>query len=343
MSGGIVVTPSFVIDLESRMRLITSNAYDSLNAESWWQKLTRVHESKSAREIMIWLLDTAMIEYTEEGNIAFEELSHQRAEYVAEYASKGLKVRKSKFEDLDGNGVQLATGWSRQIGSYAAYFPQKQAARVLLNGTSVNGYDGVPLFSTSHPVDPFNAAAGTYSNLLTTGVTLDDRHEMDVAFNSLNTIKKAIATVPMPNGEDPRNLRPRFFLAPTAMVQRLNLLLSAKFLGLGGGSTDVSGIVTSMGFSGGVVEAPELGAAYGGSDTDCYLVCDDVGSPDLDALVWVEREAFAIQYYSGQDGGGISAELNRARELEWHVQGRNVMAAGHPYKIFKLVGQAPAG
>lgn len=342
--AGIVVSPDFLMDFESRMRVITSQAYDALNRESWWQKLTRTHQSKNRRELMTWLLDTAVIEYEEEGNIQFEELSHQMAQYEVEFASRGFKVKKSQFEDLDGNGIRLAADWARQIGAYAAYFPQKQAARALLEGTSRNGYDGVPFFSASHPVDPFNSAAGTYSNLITTGIHLDDRNPMPLAFQSLNTIKKAIASVPMPNGEDPRNLRPRFFLAPPAMTQRLNLLLSAKFIGLGSGgagATDVQGVVASMGFAGGVVEAPELGAAYGGSDTDCYLVCDEVGSPDLDALVWIEREPFEVRYYSGQDGGGISVDLNRIRELEWHVQGRNVLGYGHPFKVFKLVGQEP--
>jgi len=344
MSGGIVVTPSFVFDLESRMRVITSNSYSELLKNLWWTKVTKTVDSKTAREIMIWLLDTATIEYTEDGNITFEELSHQRAEFRAQYASKGLKVRKSKFQDLDGNGIQLATEWSRQIGTYAAYFPQKHIAAGLKLGTSALGYDGVPFFATNHPLDPFNAVAGNYSNLLTTGIKLDDRHSLDTAFTSLNVVKKGVAAVKMPNGEDPRNLVPNFFLAPTAMVQRLRLLTQSKFIGLGGGSTDVDGVVSDMGFKGGVVEAPELGTAYGGSDTDCYLVCSEVGSPDLDAMVWIDREPFTIQYYSGDGGGtGMDAALNRARELEWHIQGRNVASYGHPFKIFKLVGQEPPG
>lgn len=342
MSGGIVVTPTFVFDLESRMRLITSNSYQALLAKLWWMQCTKTIPSTSAREIMIWLLDTASIEYTEEGNIEFEELSHQQTEYKAEYASKGLRVRKSKFQDLDGNGVRLATEWSRQIGAYAAYFPQENVAKALLNGTTAVGYDGSAFFSTTHKLDPFNTSAGTYSNLLTTGVKLDDRHTLETAFTSLNVVKTAVASVKMPNGKSPRNLVIRGFIAPTAMCQRLNLLLDAKFLSISNGSTDVEGSIEAMGFKGGVIEAQELGAAYGGSDTDCYLLCEELGSPDLDGLVWIERETFAIQYYSGADGGtGLDAVLNRARELEWHVQGRNVVGYGHPFKIFKLVGQAP--
>lgn len=341
---GLVVNPNFILDLESRMRRIVSDAYDSLDRKTWWREVCKVRQSSTGREIMFWLLDTARIEYEVEGNVQFEQLSAQRAEYEAEYAGRALRLLKSSFSDQDGNGVNSATEWARQIGAYAGYFPQKQAARVIKSGETFIGYDGVPLFSTSHPVDPFNAAAGVYSNLITTGVKLDDRHPLDEAFESLNVVKSAIGNVPMPNGEDPRHLVPRIWLAPPRMVQRLSTLLGAKFIGLGqngSGSTDVTGVVTSMGMPAKVVEATELGAAFGGSDTDCYVVCEELGSEDLDALVWVEREGFEIQYYSGQDGGAMSAELGRSRHLEWHVHGRNVMGAGHPYKIFKLVGQSP--
>lgn len=341
----LIVNPEFVLDLESRMRILTSEAYRSIDSRLWWRSVCKFHETTSRRELMFWLLDTAQITYEPEGNVQFEELSYQRAEYEVEHASRGLRVLKSQFEDRDGNGVNSATNWSRQIGAYSAYFPQKQVARVIKNGESFIGYDGKPLFAADHPLDPFNPSAGTYSNLITTGVTLDDRHPLDAAFKSLNVILKAVSAVPMPNGEDPRHLVPRFFLAPPAMVQRLNTLLGAKFIGLGkegSGSTDVTGVVQSMGFKEGVIRADELGADYpGGSDTDCYLICEELGSPDMDALIWLEREPFAIQYYSGQDGGGVSADLGRARHLEWQVHGRNGIGAGHPYKIFKLKGQAP--
>lgn len=332
----LVVNPEFILDLESRMQLITSRAYDSIDRALWWRDVCKVRPTMSGREILFWLLDTAQIEYETEGNVQFEELSFQRAEYAAKYAGRGLKVLKSQFEDQDGNGVNVAREWSRQIGAYAAYFPQKQAARVLNSGETFKGYDGKPLFATDHPVDPFNPSAGEYSNLLTTGIHLDDSNEIDVAFDSLSVVFKSIRAVKSPNGEDPRILIPKFFLSPPAMVPRLTTLLSAKFISMKAGSTDVQGVVESMGFSGGVKQAPELGSAFGGDDTSCYLVCEEIGSPDLDPLVWIEREAFQVQYYSGQDGGAMSAALGRSRQLEWHVHGRNSMNAGHPFKIFKL-------
>lgn len=340
MSGlGGAITPEYVMDLESRMRLLTNSAYDTLLDNLWWTKITNELPSMSKRELFFWLLDTAQIEYDEEGNVGFEELAMQQAEYEAKYASKGLKVKKSAFEDLDGNGVRVATAWSTAIGKYAGYFPQKHIAAAIKAGTSAKCYDGQNFFSTTHPNDPLNIAAGTYSNLMTTGIKLDARHTIEVAYNSLATVVSNLANIKMPNGEDPRNLQGGFFIAPAAMYPRLVQLLDSKFLSLNGGSTDVEAVISQYGFEG-VVKATELGAAYGGSDTDCYLAVKDVTGDDLGGMVWVNREPFNVQYYSGSDGGGVSAELNRIREMEWHIQGRNVAGYGHPYKLYKLVGQA---
>jgi len=339
MAGiGGAITPTYLMKLEANMRILTNQAYNTLLENLWWTKITNVIPSMSKEELFFWLIDTAQIEYDEEGNIEFEELAMQNARYEAEYAAKGLKVVKSAFEDLDGNGVRVATAWSTAIGKYAAYFPQKHIAKAI----KANGkcYDGKNFFATDHPLDPLNVAVGTFSNLLTTGIKLDARHTIETAYDTLGTIVTHLSNVKMPNGEDPRNLQNGFFVAPPAMYPRLIQLLKSKFLSISGGSTDVSGVISDYGFEG-VVMATELGAAYGGSDTDCYLAVKDITGDDLGGMCWIDREPFTVQYYSGQDGGGVSADLNRTREMEWHVEGRNVAGYGHPYKLYKLVGQAP--
>jgi hypothetical protein len=65
-------------------------------------------------------------------------------------------------------------------------------------------------------------------------------------------------------------------------------------------------------------------------------ICEQVTGSQLGGLVYVEREAFSIRYYTGRGGGnGVDAILDRADELEWHTSGRNVGGYGHPYAIFK--------
>jgi hypothetical protein len=352
MAGG-ALTPSFLFDLESGMRLVSNQEYQRLIESAWWPKLVKKLSIGTKRELFFWMLDTAQIEYTQEGNMEFEELVVNQTEFEPLFASKGLKLLRSKFEDLmngipGGEGIQLATNWSRMIGAQSAYWPQEKAAVALKAGTSALGYDGVAFFSASHPVNPFDSATGTYKNLWTDssstggslGVKLDDRHELDVAFKSFAEIRSAIAKIPMPNGSQPRMLRPSFFLAPPRMMERLTLLTQARFIG-SDGSTDVSTLARLWGIAP-PVEAPELSAAFGGSDTDCYLVTQNIMGDELGGLVYVEREPFTVTYYAGQGGGatGLDAVLNRTRELEWHVQGRNVLGYGHPYLIHKLVGQS---
>jgi hypothetical protein len=352
MSGG-ALTPEFVMDLESRMRRVANNEYQRLIAKMWSGSIVKEVPSQSRRELVHWLLDTARIENTEEGNIEFEELVDQTHEYEVEFASKGLKVLKSKFEDLayginGGEGIQLASEWTRMITAQATYWPQEKACTALKAGASAIGYDGVAFFAANHPVNPFDSAAGTYKNLWTDststggslGVKIDDRHSLETAFESFAEVRAAIAKIPMPNGAQPRMLTPVQFIAPPRMIERLALLQGAKFIG-SDGSTDVTAVQQIWGMKP-PIEAPELSAAFGGLDTDCYLVTAELTSDALGGLVYVNREPFAIRYYSGDAGGstGLDAVLNRARELEWHVQGRNVMAYGHPYLIHKLVGQA---
>lgn len=337
------LTPSFVFDLESRMRTITSNEYQRLVADLWSPKVVKEVQTQSAKELMHWFLDTAQIEYTEEGAIEFEELAMKQTSFDSDFASKGLKMLRSKFEDLDGNGVRVAAEWSRQIGAQIAYWPQEQAAAALKAGTAATSlaYDGLPFFSASHLVNPLDSSKGTYSNLHTTGVKLDDRHTIETAIESFGLIRAALADIKMPNGSQPRKLRPLMFLAPPRMMDRLNLITKAKFIGIDG-STDVTAITGSWGLQP-PIQVDEISAALGGSDTDCYLVCAQLTGDDLGGLVYLNREPFAINYYSGQGAGatGLDAVLNRTRELEWHVQGRNKMHYGHPYLIHKLVGQAP--
>jgi hypothetical protein len=78
------------------------------------------------------------------------------------------------------------------------------------------------------------------------------------------------------------------------------------------------------------VQAGELSGFE--TETTYFVVVDQVEASQLGALVYLEREPFGITYY----GPDSSAELSRTRVLEWHARGRNKMAAGHPYLLFKV-------
>ncbi len=147
-----------------------------------------------------------------------------------------------------------------------------------------------------------------------------------------------IKTIKMPNGRDPRMLRPAGILCGPAMYPRVSQLLDAKFLAVaaasGGGSADFTGYTQRLGY-GKVIEAPEfVEAEY---DTSYFVIVELARRSQLGALVYVDREPYNIRYYTGRGGGtGVDAILGRSDELEWQSSGRNVAGYGHPFLIIKV-------
>ena len=333
------LTPQFLFDFESNMRIITENEYARLASNLWYSDCTKKITTASKREMVTWLLSTATIrDQGQGGNISFEDLVAKYTDYTVSFAGTGLRLNRSQFEDLDGNGIQLATEWSSQVGAQAAYWPQKLIANLLKNGHSAGqlAYDGQIFFSTSHPVNPFQSGAGTFSNLLSS-VPVDTSVTVDVALTNLSSIYSSICSIKMPNGVDPRMLRPKKILCSPKLFPRMVQLTNAKTIAQaaasGGGGADVEALIKSLGFAQ-PVQCDELAGFE--SDTTFFVVADQVSSSQLGALVYVDREPFKVNYYTGQGGGtGVDAILDRANELEWHTSGRNTAGYGHPFLIFK--------
>ena len=331
------LTPSFLFDLESNMRKIVEDEYSRLAAKEnlWWSKVAKVRPSSSKREIVTWLLSTAQIEgQGKGGNMSFEDMVALYTEFTSEDSGNGLKIRRQQFEDLDGNGVDLATQWARDTASQMSYWPQKQVAKAIKAGETAKGYDGKNFFASDHPLNPKDASSDVYSNLFT---SVGINGNVDTALANLQTIFAKIASIKMPNGEDPRFLKPAGILCGPKLYPRAVQLTSAKFIaqvaGSGAGSGDVEALIASMGF-GMPISVPELVDFE--SDTTFFVIAEQAASSQLGALTYVEREPYKITYYTGQGGGtGADAVLDRAQELEWHNHGRNVVGYGHPFLLFK--------
>ena len=355
------LTPSFVMDLESNMRRITENEYLRLTASDrmWWQKPTKVLTSKSRREIITWILNTAQIEDEGSGgNITFDDLFMLETEIEMKTAGKGFKIRRNQFEDLDGNGVQVASEWSMQIGAQQGYWPQKSVSTLLKAGETTRAYDGSFYFAKDHLLNPFSPGLGTYANLFSGAAAstpttdpndaiypgacpIDDSVTAEVALQNLAKVYGYIASIRMPNGVDPRGLRPAAIIAGPRLFPRASLLSSAKTLAMAagaaaaqGGSTDVAGLITALGY-GMPTQADEFAGFE--SDTSYFVLAEQISSSQLGAIAYVDREPFSIRYYTGRGGGtGVDAILDRADILEWHTSGRNVATFGHPWLLFKV-------
>ena len=339
------ITPSYMMDLETRMQVISSNAYDRLARETWWDKIAKRVEMTGRKERRLWLLDTAQIRRTGRngGNLEYEDIASAQSEFEAENAADGLKLKKEQLSDTDGNGVNLAGHWSRGVGAYASYWPQKEVARAIKANPIT--YDERPFFDTAHPVNPYDEAAGTFANLFTGAasgaypgaVPIDSTVTVDVAVNNLAKVLGYVAGIKMPNGADPRHLRLMHLFVPPLLMPRAVQLTSAKFIAqaaTGGAATaDVDAVIRSMGL-GQPTSMPELASAFGGSDVDYYIGMEDITTDELGAFLYAEREPFSVAYYGPQ----TDVALARIREFEWLTEGRNVVTPGHPYLLFKCRG-----
>lgn len=339
------MTPSFLFDLESNMRVIQMREYDRLKDQLWWNQVAKTGTSGAKSERLIWLLDTARIQITGKGggNLEFEDIVSNTWEYQHNHASAGLKLTKDQIEDTDGNGIDFAAHWSRQIGAMSAYWPQKMLAGAIRSNPVC--YDGLAYFAKNHPLNPFNPGAGVYHNIFTGSASgiypgalkIDESVDIATALSNLQKAISYVASIKMPTGEDPRMLVIDKLLIPPALSARAQQLTNAKFIaqvaGSGAASADVEAVIRNFGLGQPVV-CPELQSAFGGSDTDFYLCMREITSNDLGAWLYTVREPFTVQYYGPQ----TDAQLARMREYQWMTEGRNSITPGHPYLMFKCTG-----
>lgn len=227
---------------------------------------------------------------------------------------------------------------------------------------------------TGHPYNPFATALGGYANWLhgaasgsypgACPIDAVNAATVDIAFQNLQKVITWISSLKMPNGVDPRFLTPVFLLIPPALTQRAFQITDAKFIAQaagssGGGSGDIEAVIQAWGLGRPIV-VQEFGAAFSytykmpfvvtntggqinfltetvsGSNTSYYVVCQEMQTSQLGGLLYVTRKPFKVNYYSGDNGGMNSADLDRMNEFEYHVQGRMSAQYGHPYTIFRV-------
>lgn len=329
---------AFIQDLESRMQLISENAYTDAISRAWWNRVAKSRPVASRAEILSWLLSTGQIKESDgEGQIRFEDLVRQTATVEVGLHTDGMRITKSQVDDFaagafGGEALENAAEWSANKGAEAALYPQDRLAAMILAGETATGYDGVPYFSTAHPLNPFRPEVGTYSNLLTGGTYAIHSGTADAAAAAFSLACGKVSEIKTANGATSRRLQVVGLLHPPALKYRAQIVTGARFVGGTAGSTDIEMITSPAGIE--PIEAPELGLAFGGSDTAYYLVTSGASRSQLGAFVHADREPFAISYF-GPEG---SSELVRNRQLQYTIAGRMEVAYGHGYGLVKVTG-----
>lgn len=344
------LTPQFLMDFETRSDYIRNNEYARLAASEnlWAQSIYTKRNSLAKKDVIPLLFQSAQIRsLSGSKEMQYDEFGLHYTEIETEYAGQGFTVTRDQLEDtlngmVGGEALDIAEEWNVQIAAQMIYWPQKLVAEFLKNAHQASyatGYDGKAFFATDHPVHPLDVGRGVYSNLLSGNGTyaIDASVDDDVALANLTKVFAHIRSFKMPNGQDPRFLKPVGILCNSSMAPRVNQLIDAKFIakvaGSGAGSADVAGLVGRLGFAR-AMEAPELNGFE--SDTTYFVIVAPESSSRFGAVIYSERRPFEVQNY----GPMTEHDLGRRQEFEWQCRGKNSIAPGHPYLLIKVKATA---
>ncbi len=327
------VTPQFITTFETGLQTRIVDSWARIEKNMMWQKIMETRPSTTGRELFFWLLETAgLYDEAQGGNKRFDDLGAIYQEIINKNSGAGLRLTKNEIEDnqmasgaLAGMpALDYAASWAKQVGSAAAYWPQDKLFNDLIaNGkTTGQSYDAVAFFGTTHPINPLTGAGGNYSNLIT-AKPLASAASVDIASANLASVITSMRSLKGPNGKQ-RMLRPRMLLADPSNQRMVTTILGAKFIASGAGATEQ---VWWSDYDIKPVIADELAGEAG----VWYLVAEEIageGSP----FIFQDREPYKLTSYTSDS----QVELQRRKEFEWDFSGRNAVAYGHPYLIFRV-------
>ena len=327
------ITPQWLQDFETGLNTLISSQSERITRNLIWDKVCDVKQSKSRRELYFFLIESMKL-HSEAlgGQKRFDDIIAKSLEIENANSGAGLILHREEIEDNQMRNppgmppLDYSATWARKMGANAARQPQDAMFDLLATGESATGYDGVAFFSASHPT--FDAAGTTYQNLLTGAASgnfpgacpIDAGVALDVAATNFG---KAVAFVEGLTGPDgkPRNLKVKYAMAGVGLKKRLLELLDTQYLSTAG----IENVVSRYGIE--PIIASEIGAAQ----TYYYLICEffpGEGGP----VIYQNREDYRLLPFVPED----DAALSRARRFEWHFEGRNAAAFGHPWLIFKV-------
>ncbi len=153
---------------EPGLRKVFFDAYTE-KAEQY-SKIYKINSSKKKTETDYHIGDLGIWDQFN-GSVNYEDLGGtQEVTFTHSEFAKGFSVKMSSAEDdlygiVNGEGGKRA----RTLAKGAKRRVETDSANILNNAFTSNGYDGVPLFSNSHPL--LGNAGGTSDNLTTGALT----------------------------------------------------------------------------------------------------------------------------------------------------------------------------
>lgn len=316
------VTNQFLTSLQDKMRIAADGAFGEKSKKLTYQNFTSVMTDEAATVHLIIPISAEKIDTgVDETFVRFDRLAETAFDFDYEHQSRGLQFKRSEITDNPAYWARRANTWARDIGDYAARLPQV-AAYNLIKANSTTQYDGLALFHASHRLHPKDASVGTFKNLYSGGSALPiGGTNLQTAADNLANGIAAMQSVLSADGETPCELEVGTMIVPPQLFGRGRQLLGASFLNSNDGNP-----AAGLGIN--LVVAPELAS----NPTTWYLASTTAAQGDVGAIVFWDREPFAVKYYDDM----TDTEVRAMKVFSWEGYGRGKVFAGDPRKIFRF-------
>lgn len=217
------------------------------------------------------------------------------ARYVHETIAQGFSITEEALEDNLYDS--LSARYTKALARSMAYTKQVKAAAVLNNGFTNSapylGGDGVPLFSTAHPL----VSGGTNSNRPATGV-------------DLNETSLEAAVIQIAAWTDERSLliaaKPKKLIIPPALQFVATRLLETS-LRVGTADNDINALKNNGSIPGGYAINHFL------TDPNAWFLCTDVPN----GLKHFERVALATSMDGDFETGNVRYKARERYSFGW--------------------------
>lgn len=311
VSGGTIVDDALLTDAATTFDASFSKAFEAAEEEARvFESFTTIVGARSKKvKFPIAGLFPRMRKWVG------ERIAHKLNRYAMEAEVETWEdTAKVDIDELEDDQIGSYTPYYEELGRQARLWPRDLVVEKLKAGTTSLAFDGQFFFDTDHPVDPANAAAGVYSNLLSGGGSALGEPGLDAALTAMSRIK----------GIDGRSQRIR----GTTILIPPQLELTAKKLLVG--TTVVSGGAAIDNVSRGRVTYQVL-EELEDEPTAWYLVASKGA---LKPLVWLLRQAPVIQSLNKADDPNVFHH----NEALFGVKARGAATYGMPFLMIKNTG-----
>lgn len=227
------------------MTFLGSSTLDALRQEWNDRFLTKLQEAKStwdvsaiAEEIRmngdivnLPILDVAPGMQVWTGDRVHRNLAMYNVQMQSIHYANSVSISADQLEDSDNMasayGIQSFTRSIDKMAQRASYDKNKIVATALY--TSTTGFDGVSIFSDSHPVDPSDASV---TNEINGSSTWDNLFASTaLSYDNFTAVKNAMALIPGPDGK-PLGIDIDTLVVPQALSGLAMTIANADYVGL---------------------------------------------------------------------------------------------------------------